>query len=611
MIEGTHDVLYEPTASVGSYDTTSSYTAPWDVEMAGTGTVTVKTPTQGDINVSNGTVKISALPCAGITSTSGTGNWSIDETLSLSAGQIVHGAFATGGTLSFDFGANGAGEYAVLEGCGLSEGDITVTTSLDGDNQYTVSRDWSGGNLTLTLMPVGARIAEWTGGGTAENPFDTANWRVTDGTGTEIPGAVPNASTFIRLAGATALSFPQTEGFTYAGLMLTDGVSLVADCDWSGLGTVAFRDGTWIDLLGHRLDITGFTGVTAGMAGVTDSTMDAEHPGELHIRVAEDATFTNDKVALNGNLRLVKEGLGTFVATKANQKYTGGTEIVAGTLKCGAKSSSWPFGGDGNKNEASQIITVDRGATLDINGMTAFGYITIVFNGGTVKGASTQFNCAKRLTDDSYLEVTGDMKFQTHPLVLDRHTLEVSITSAKNLIFDSCSPEGPGKIDIKSGGYLLMQNIEHVATNVDFVVGSALKINTASSVHDYEAVFNGNYNLGAAALNVHGTFKPSAHDCFYGCTMMDGSTIDLTNRTTPLPLTSAFTDSGLKTLSFANGATIRVKVDGRSFSGRTVKVMSWNEPPANVTFVSAGNGTVKAEADGLYFVKGGTVLSIH
>ena len=70
-------------------------------------------------------------------------------------------------------GRKGAGEYAVLEGCGLSEGDITVTTSLDGDNQYTVSRDWSGGNLTLTLMPVGARIAEWTGGGTAENPFDT------------------------------------------------------------------------------------------------------------------------------------------------------------------------------------------------------------------------------------------------------------------------------------------------------------------------------------------------------------------------------------------------------------------------------------------------------
>ena len=46
-------------------------------------------------------------------------------------------------------------------------------------------------------------------------------------------------------------------------------------------------------------------------------------------------------------------------------------------------------------------------------------------------------------------------------------------------------------------------------------------------------------------MNVHGVFKPAAHDYFYGCTLLDGSTIDFANRTTPLPVVSAFTGLSL------------------------------------------------------------------
>ncbi|MBR0067122.1 MAG: hypothetical protein IJQ00_05970, partial [Kiritimatiellae bacterium] len=611
--DGPYNVVYAPTASSATMSG-DVFTDPWDIVMAGTGTLTMKTPTKGDISVTNGTVKISALPCEGATSTSGDGKWAIDETLALSVPQIIHGAFATGGTLHYDFGANGVGEYNVLEGSGLSDGDITVTTSLDESAEYSVYREWSSGNLKLVVLPAGSRIAEWIGGGTAGNPLDAANWRVTDAAGNEIAGAVPNASTYIRLAGTTAMSFPATEGFEYAGLLLANDVSLTANCDWTGLGTVVFRDGAYIDLRGHKLDVNDFSAITSGKSGFTDSTTDAEHPGELHVHIAEDATFTNDKVVLDGNLCLVTEGLGVFVATKANQTYTGGTEAASGTLKCGARSSSWPFGGNGYKNAESQIITVDRGATLDLNGMTAFGYITIVFNGGTVKGSSSQLNCAKRLTADSYLEVTGDMKFQSSPLVMNGHTLEVSITWAKNLIFDSCSPEGPGKIDIKSGGYLLMQNIEHVSTNVDFIVGSALKINTASSVHDYEAVFNDNYNLGSAALNVYGTFKPSAHDYFYGCTLMDGSTIDLSNRTNALPMTAAFTTDGRKTLSFASGATVNVLASAKNATktANGKQIISWSAIPEGVTFQPVKKAQrLVPKADGLYLEGAGFSLIVR
>ncbi len=612
-LDGPYDAVWAPTgysASMGGH----AFTYPWDLVMGGTGTLTLKTPTKGNIAVTNGTVKISALPCVGTTSTSGDGKWQIDGTLSLSLRQTINGVFAKGGALHYDFGASGVGEYNVLKGSNLSDGDIVVTTSLDESAEYAVIRDWSGGNLVLRVMPAGTRIAEWTGGGTAGNPLDAANWRVTDTAGNEIPGAAPNASTYIRLSGTTAMSFPATTGFEYAGLLLSEDIALAADCDWTGLGTVAFRDGAYVDLRGHKLDVNDFSAITSGKSGFTDSTTDAEHPGELHVHIAEDATFTNDKVVLDGNLRLVTEGLGVFVATKANQTYTGGTEAASGTLKCGARSSSWPFGGNGYKNAESQIITVDRGATLDLNGMTAFGYITIVFNGGTVKGSSSQLNCAKRLTADSYLEVTGDMKFQSSPLVMNGHTLEVSITWAKNLIFDSCSPEGPGKIDIKSGGYLLMQNIEHVSTNVDFIVGSALKINSASSIRDYEAVFNDNYNLGSAALNVYGTFKPSAHDYFYGCTLMDGSAIDLSNRTNALPMTAAFTTDGLKTLSFASGATVSVLARARNAT-RTAngkQLISWSAIPEGVTFLPAKKGQrLVPKADGLYLEGAGFLLIVR
>ena len=623
VVEGAHDAVYAPTASVGSYDTTSDFTAPWDVEMAGTGTLTVKTPTRGDIAVMSGQVKISALPCAGATSTSGTGKWAIDDRLSLAAGQVVHGAFASGGELFYDFGENAAGEYVVLAGCGLSEGDITVTTSVDGDARYAVSRAWTGGNLTLTLVPANARIAEWTAGGAAGNPLDAANWRVTDGAGTEIPGAVPNASTLIRLAGATSLSFPQTAGFTYAGLMLADDIALAADCDWSGLGAIPFRDGTFIDLLGHRLVVAGLSGATAGMAGVTDSTNDADHPGELHVRVAEGVALTNATLVLSGNLKFVKEGPGTFVSFRA-QTYTGGTRVAEGTAQPpDGSGTDTTYSGDSFKAFGTAPIAVASNAVFDVRGNYAYygrrnGVCFMRLDGGTLQNGNADMTKSGwggsgfgALTADSSLNVTRSMVFEGGTCDLDGHTLTVTLGSGRQWYIRSTSFSGGGRIVTQPTGWLRTVTAVDAST-VDFKVNSALYLDGQLDVRDYEALWSGTgNNRGSAPLNVHGAFRPSAHDCFYGCTMMDGSTIDLTNRTTPLPLTSAFTDTGLKTLSFASGATVRVKVNGKAFPGNVVKVISWETQPENVTFVSAEGGRVRAESDGLYLVKGGTAIIIR
>ena len=626
-LSGPYDVVYSPTASSASMSSTA-FGFPWDIVMAGTGTLTLKTPTKGDISVTNGTVKISALPCAGTTSTSGDGKWAIDGTLSLTIAQVISGAFAPGGTLLYDFGANGTGEYAVLDGCNLADGDIAVTTSLDDNAAYSVIRDWSDGNLVLRVVPAGTRIAEWIGGGVAGNPLDAANWRVTDVAGNEIPNVAPNASTLIRLSGATAMSFPATTGFAYAGLLLTESVSLSADCDWTGLGSIAFRDGAYIDLRGHKLDVNAFTGVTAGKAGFTDSTTDAEHPGELHIIVAEYDTFRNDKVSLSGNMKVVKEGLGTYVAAFAPQTYTGGTLIAAGVAQPpDGSGANTTYSGDAFKAFGPgvlDIIEVSQGAVFDLRANYAYRSF-VRLDGGTLRNSNADMSKTTwggsgigSLTKDSVLEVTRNTVFGDlngyGDMNLGGYTLNVTIASGKHWYIRCISCTGGGKVVVGTTGWL-HPVVDVDASTVDFVVNSAIQLDGQLDVHDYEPQWSGaGYNKGSKALNVHGTFKPAAHDYFYGCTLMDGATIDLSNRTGALPLTSTFTDTGKKTLEFASGVTVNVlaSVKNATRNANGKQIISWSAIPEGVTFQPVKGGQrLVPKADGLYLEGAGFSLIVR
>ena len=79
----------------------------------------------------------------------------------------------------------------------------------------------------------------------------------------------------------------------------------------------------------------------------------SERSGELHL--ASDSATANATVRLGGDLKLVKEGEGTFTASKAGQGYSGGTEIVDGKLVADAEQSLG-FGG----------VSVADGAVLQI-----------------------------------------------------------------------------------------------------------------------------------------------------------------------------------------------------------------------------------------------------
>ena len=290
--------------------------------------------------------------------------------------------------------------------------------------------------------------------------------------------------------------------------------------------------------------------------------------GQLHVVVPLNNTVDNTSVVLSGNLRLMKEGNGAFVATKGSQSYSCGTEVVTGALKCGIGGDSKPFGADGNN------IVVHSGAVMEMNGKKNFYNYGFTLDGGTLRNWGADVGGEPQLkriwlTADSTLAVTnnaaivGDDQSAT-TIYLNGHTLATWISPGKYLRFYNTTILD-GTVDVKIGGYLVLAGTSGVtATNVDFKATCALYVANQFSVRDYEARFYSlGSNMGTAQMTVAGVFKPTVLS-YYGCTMLAGSTMDLTVWPGSWPMTSAFGANGKTDLEFANSGDIAVNLAGRT-----------------------------------------------
>ena len=392
-----------------------------------------------------------------------------------------------------------------------------------------------------------------------------------------------------------------------------DSTVLTTDADWRGLGRVVLREGATVDLNGYKLYLNG---QVEGSGTFTDGTA---HGGELHFDIAGGTAFTNAEYsasakasfALTGSLKLFKDGGGTFVAVRRGQSYSGGTEVTEGVLKCGLPPTQRIFG------VASGDVRVSADGIFDINGCIGTYEHRFVLNGGKLQ------NSGKDITNTTTPQITNvcllaNSSFDavkswgmispgqtSSVLELGGNTLTVDMLSSARLTLYNTEIRN-GTVDIRSGGWLIVYGSRNMATNVDFRVNGALRMNAPLSVRGYEAIYQRNYNDGSAELSVYGTFKPSAHDYFYGCTLQDGALIDLSLRTNALPVVSAFT-SGRKVLGFADNATIGIRLGGRRVDSET-PIISWADDtmPANIgsiTFVGAdggASGRFIKRADGLY-----------
>ena len=337
--------------------------------------------------------------------------------------------------------------------------------------------------------------------------------------------------------------------------------------------------------------------------------------GELHIDVAEGATSENSSVALRGCFKLVKDGGGTFVASKASQGYAGGTVANAGVVKCGVNGST-TLGAEGTEVLVASDAT-DGAAVLSMNGKSIYDSYRLVMDGGSivnsggdVASGTVQLGHAT-LAQDAEIGISNSYGFvgASHAATsidLGGNELAVTVASGKSFWLDNTTVTN-GDVVVSGAGTLAVVGTAVKAATANFDIGCALNIGVAMSVGDYVANYAGTANAGTAALNVNGTFKP-VQSGFYGPTMQDGSTLDVSEWPAAFPVASTAA-AGSTNISFAANSTITVRLGSRRASGRT-PLVGWSSKPSNidtVRFASAPGESRRAfvvKDDGLYALSG-------
>jgi hypothetical protein len=362
--------------------------------------------------------------------------------------------------------------------------------------------------------------------------------------------------------------------------------------------------------------------------------------GELHLSTtsAVESVKLYD-LSLTGNMRFFIEGSGLLWLGMEGQKYIGGTEICGGKVSAGLDMTSLQdkdiFGEKG-----SEVVIRGDGTRIssEINALVAFagksGYTgyKYVLDGGILRdpgdGTVTEF----RMTADSSMETSSSVKDggsvwfgwtgsnRSAYADLGGHELFVEIEGKKYFVFANLTIENGQVYAGNKNGTFQVANSVVATNNVSFWLNSnANNISGSFFVRDYTQIRSfANYNLGSYDVNVYGTFTPSNEGYFHGTTLHDGSVIDLSKLAIKTlnvvaPYNNTSTANGVKTLHFANGATIGVKFGSRIISQDTPLISWTNEtmPDNSVKFVCADEGVcypLEKRNDGLYLIKGMCII---
>ena len=459
--------------------------------------------------------------------------------------------------------ANRDAVFTAAEGitlpAGTEAGDVATivggTLELSADGTQLIF-------LEDSTVPV---TATWTGLGDRADVLDPLNWQCLNANGIVLDGAVPTEETAITISGETSFNLPtnQVSRLQYRSLAI-DSCSLTADCDWRGFGAGIPYSGTpTIDLKGRKLYVSD----VASAVVVTDSL--SGEPGEYHIDIAAYAILTGPR--LQGNARLVKDGSAEMLMNcDVSPTHTGGTEIrggrIASTQSATDKKQFGPIG--------SEIIIRSGGELYPYNHENWLTHYPIVLDGGSIYTwwagtANGVVIGSMSLLADSWLDVYsgGRMRIWSgHIVTLNGHTLSLIGVGEK------CLSQGGAKLTFTEGVVSLQDGTMVVAgpihaTNTTFDISGKLNMGNTLNASNYVARYTGSSNSGTGALNVYGTFKPVGAG-FYGPTMQNGSTVDLSEWKTGVSAASRFplksSYASKDTMSFAAGATVTVDLSGVS-----------------------------------------------
>lgn len=483
---------------------------------------------------------------------------------------------------------------------------IKVTSAQTGFDASKVSITDSG--IVYDAQSQEVVAATWTGKGRTGALDDPDNWDCRTAAGNPVAGVPAETLTVAFSGDVSDIAF--NGQFPFAGVRFVN-AELSKPCDWTGFDLNLLTDDSVLDMKGNALTVSAGTGESTTEATITSSAEGAE----LTFVVDEGEAYTNSTLNLSGELKLVKDGAGTFVAKKCPQEYAGVTEVHKGTLRCGIANVNTANG----KSPFGAACTIDllSGSALDPAGSYYWGNHTINMRGGAIantvktsglatgtgnpvdfapKGGNTnpglQFNPKLVLFADATLSTTEDFNFQGKVTQCEEYKLILSIAAEHYILWNPSSATSVNVV-VTGGGILGVwcKNPVAQANTALTVEDGTLALSKHDSygsgnlsVCDYLSSTETMVNLGGADLFVSGTFTP-ASDYFYGCTMQNGSTIDLGSKTETWNVKSSST--GYNTVKFAADATVTLKLGDREVTPGDL-IVAWEKRPVDVTFAFAG-----------------------
>ena len=162
--------------------------------------------------------------------------------------------------------------------------------------------------------------------------------------------------------------------------------------------------------------------------------------GELHVDVPAAAAQTNSCIAMDGALRFVKDGAGSFTAAFPGQTYHGGTVVSNGTFVAGLAGNAAPLGKPNGTGEDFSAVTICADGLFDVNGLGGWWNYPFSLCGGTLRCAMAETGAPEdtfryvSLGSDSRIEVEGNFVMGDGTgtdgcLDLGGHTLTASVSS--------------------------------------------------------------------------------------------------------------------------------------------------------------------------------------
>ncbi|MFA7342895.1 MAG: autotransporter-associated beta strand repeat-containing protein [Terrimicrobiaceae bacterium] len=428
------------------------------------------------------------------------------ETVGIKDGGATIMVTSAATTLSIDpaLTANGTGGLTksgdgtlVLNGNNTYSGGTTLNAGIVqigsdsklGDTSGNLT--FNGGSLAVTSgLTLARAITVAAGGGTLAQGANAV----------QVDGAFSGSGGFTK-TGAGALIFNGAGTNTANGTLTVEaGAVNAAAANVLGSGQKVFlHQGTSLDLAGHNQTVGGLVGngsVTLGSASLT-------------LNLSDDRAFSG---VLSGNGSLIKTGVGSQQISNESSTYSGGTQVLGGTLVVPS---------DAALGSAAGGITLDAGTLMLTSSTTSFSTarsIALGASGGTFDTAGRTATLNGGISGNGSLTKSG-----TGILVLAGANSYAGGTAvnAGTVSINSDARLGSGSATLNGG---LLSVTSTTSSARDFVlVGGSLK-----QAEFVTHTISGNLS-GAGALKKEGpgTLALSGNNTYQGGTQINGGLLSV------------------------------------------------------------------------------------